>query len=351
MISIFTTFFTSSFTIAVLAGWIFSYLGIPLGWLIGSLLAVVVTQAIGIKPLACKPYLPYVRGAVGTLLGVTVTFEFIQLVIDSWASIVFLLAAMALTILSGYYTLSRVFNVDRTTSLLCSIPGGMTEISMLSERPGCDQVQVATTHLFRVGLAVLAMPLIVASLYNIEISKAPEDAGFGTMSFIDWLFFGFCVMSGAFFEKRFKLQASVILIPFCITALLHLSGITEFEVPTYIVNIAQLLIGINLGSKFGTLTRSAIKRVSFTSLVIVVIQIGIAVGLGLLAAIALDRDPITFIISYSPGGLAEMSIIAVAMHLEAAFVALNHLFRLTAALLITPVLLSIVSSDSSTNQR
>jgi len=334
--------FAGSLTLAVFGGWFFSYMGVPLGWLIGSLLTVVVTQAMGLTPLPCKPFMPFVRGSVGALLGATVTVSFLQLILDSWASILFLIASMALTIISGYLLLRKVFKVNGTTALLCSIPGGMTEMSMMSERPGCDQIQVATTHLFRVGLAVLTMPLVIAALYHIEISRDPSEGTYLSMSIIDWGFFILCVMSGALLERRFNLQASVILIPFGLCAALHLSGITDFTVPRYIVDLAQLFIGLNLGSKFGNLTRSSMKRVATTALAVVSSQIAIAIGLGLCASAVLSGDPITYIISYSPGGLAEMSIIAVAMHLEAAFVALNHLFRLTAALLIAPSLLDLV---------
>lgn len=333
-----------SLILAVFGGWLFAYCGVPLGWLIGSLIAVAVSQAFGLKPIKCKPFMPYVRGAVGTLLGATVTMSFLQLAIASWASILFLLASMILTILSGYVLLSWCFKVNPTTALLCSIPGGMTEMSMLSERPNCDQVQVATTHLFRVVLAVLVMPLVIAALYDIEINGASSNVNQSPMSLRDWCFFALCIASGVLLEKRCSLKASAILIPFGVCAALHLFGITDFVVPKYVVNLAQLAIGINLGSKFGNFNCKSLGTVSIAALAVVFGQILISVSLGLLAAMALSGDPITYIIAYSPGGLAEMSIIAVAMQLEAAFVALNHLFRLTAALMIAPTLLAYVEN-------
>ncbi|EXJ12595.1 Putative ammonia monooxygenase [Nitrincola nitratireducens] len=78
------------------------------------------------------------------------------------------------------------------------------------------------------------------------------------------------------------------------------------------------------------------------ALAIVTLQIGVSVAVGFAAAATLSGDTITYLISYAPGGLAEMSIIAVAMQLEAAFVALNHLLRLTLSLLIAPLLLRFV---------
>lgn len=339
----------ASTLLAGAGGWLLAHLGIPLGWLIGSLLTVVLTQPMGLKPVNCKPVMRYVRSGVGTLLGATVTLSFLQLVLASWPSILFLILSMILTIGSGYLLLYKGFKVSPTTALLCSIPGGMTEMAMMSERAGCDQVQVATTHLFRVALAVLIMPLAIAALYHIEINRNPAGSSLLSMSIGDWALFALCVFSGAYFEKRFNMQATVILIPFALCAALHMVGLTDFTVPRIVVDAAQLIIGINLGSKFGALKRSSLRRVALTALTAVLCQIAIAVGLGILASTLLFGDAITYIIAYAPGGLAEMSIIAVAMHLEAAFVALNHLFRLIASLLIAPSLLAFVERTHEEN--
>lgn len=324
--------------IAVVGGGAVTLLDIPVGWLIGSLIATIIMGALGIQAPPTKSTMPYVKSSIGALIGASVTLSFFHLLLGAWASIVFLLSSIGLTIGLGYLLLNRVFKLDRSTSMLCSIPGGMTEMSILSDRVKCDQVQVAIAHLVRVTLAVLTLPFIISIFSGIEFTSS--DSTYNViMQPTDWMLLLGCIVCGGYSEKRFNLQAGVIIIPFFLCAGLNLSGIATLDVPPSILAFAQIAIGINIGAKFRLIQRSTLKKAMNAGLAIVLLQIVVSVIISFIAAATLDGDTATYLISYAPGGLAEMSIIAVAMQLEAAFVALNHLVRLTVSLMIAPVLL------------
>ena len=330
-----------SLTLPILGGWLCAYFGVTLGWLIGSLATTAVIQYLGLPQIRSKPLMPLVRSAVGTLLGAGITATFLQLVLHSWGALLVLAASMVLTIGSGFLLLNRVFKIDGATALLSSIPGGIAEMSMMSERPGCDHLQVATSHLFRITLVVLTIPLLIEYLFHIEIGTADVAATASQYMTVDgWLLFGFCLLAGVYLERRFDLKASALLIPFALSAALHLSNLTDFQIPRFVIEIVQLVLGINLGSKFGDLGRAALRRVAVRALCLVLTQIVIALSLGVMAAQLFSGDVITYVIAFSPGGIAEMSIIAVALNAEAAFVAVIHLVRITASLIIAPALLA-----------
>lgn len=330
-------------TVASAGGWLVDQAGIPIGWLIGSLMVTISLSVFGIHAPSITKVMPYVKSSIGALLGASVTIAFVQLLFSAWASIIFLLISVALTIGLGYLLLKHLFKLDNATSMLCSIPGGMTEMSLLSERAGCDQAQVAVAHLFRITLAVLTLPFIISFFSGITFSVEASTHQ-SSMSWIDWSLFLVCILGGGYSEVKFKLQAGVILIPFILCAGLQLSGITSFEIPSALVAIAQIAIGIHIGGKFKLLTRFTLKRALQSSLSLVFLQIMISVLIAFAATIMIGGDLVTYIISYAPGGLAEMSIVAVAMQLEAAFVAVNHLIRLSLSLLIAPLLLRWVKS-------
>jgi uncharacterized membrane protein AbrB (regulator of aidB expression) len=44
-------------------------------------------------------------------------------------------------------------------------------------------------------------------------------------------------------------------------------------------------------------------------------------------------EPVTVVLAFAPGGLAEMSLIALALHAEVAFVSLHHIVRLLLVML------------------
>jgi uncharacterized membrane protein AbrB (regulator of aidB expression) len=72
----------------------------------------------------------------------------------------------------------------------------------------------------------------------------------------------------------------------------------------------------------------------------------ILVTLGLLAAIVatyfVDTNFLTLLLSFSPGGIYEVAVIAIAFDLDPNFVAFHHIIRLLMILLTVPVILKII---------
>ncbi|MEM7568010.1 MAG: AbrB family transcriptional regulator, partial [Pseudomonadota bacterium] len=74
------------------------------------------------------------------------------------------------------------------------------------------------------------------------------------------------------------------------------------------------------------------------TLVLLAITLAFAFGMSWGMAQATDLDAIPVLLAYSPGGLAEMSLIALTLQIEVAFVATHHVVRvLLVMLLATPV--------------
>ena len=68
---------------------------------------------------------------------------------------------------------------------------------------------------------------------------------------------------------------------------------------------------------------------------------------GLIAAYVatffVDTNILTLILSFSPGGIYEVAVIAIAFDLEPDFVAFHHIIRLLFILFTVPVILKILS--------
>ena len=62
----------------------------------------------------------------------------------------------------------------------------------------------------------------------------------------------------------------------------------------------------------------------------------LAVGFALLLHGATGLPIPTLVLAYAPGGLAEMSLIALALSLDAAFVATHHLVRVFLIVVLAP---------------
>jgi membrane AbrB-like protein len=101
-------------------------------------------------------------------------------------------------------------------------------------------------------------------------------------------------------------------------------------------------LGASVGCRFADKSLKEVAGNSFHSLVATVIL----VALGLLAAIVatyfVDTNFLTLLLSFSPGGIYEVAVIAIAFDLDPNFVAFHHIIRLLMILFTVPVILKII---------
>ena len=74
------------------------------------------------------------------------------------------------------------------------------------------------------------------------------------------------------------------------------------------------------------------------------------VVLGLAAAFAaslvIDKNFFTLILSYCPGGIYEVAVIAIFFDLDPEFVSFHHIIRLLMILFIVPLILKIIQKKT-----
>jgi membrane AbrB-like protein len=282
--------------------------------------------------------MPPVKAAVGTLLGARFSGDLLAS-IPSWSlSLLFLCVALLAMCAASFIMLRRLFALDSQTAALCSVPGGITEMIILSEKAGADQTRVAIIHALRIALTILILPFLISWIAHIDIQSAAPSSG-DAMSFADWLWFLGCVASGALVTRLRRFPAPSLIVPLLLSATLHVSGAADFSVPSWVMIVVQVFIGINVGARFFGTTPRQLTAVVGAAVVVVAVQIGIAIVVATTAAALTDWDPLALMLAYAPGGLAEMSLIAVAMGREVAFVGIHHIFRVLLALVIGPALL------------
>ena len=77
------------------------------------------------------------------------------------------------------------------------------------------------------------------------------------------------------------------------------------------------------------------------------------VVLGIIAAIVasyfVENNFLTLLLSYCPGGIYEVAVIAIAFNLDPNFVAFHHIMRLLMILFTVPVILRLIDKKRSSN--
>lgn len=320
-------------------GWLFSLTGLPLGWLMGSMLAVAAASLLKLPAEQPKALMPYVRASVGTMLGASVTAGLLLSFPQWWTSLAFLLIVLLFSGAINFWLLNRIFRFEKPAAVLCAMPGGIAEMIFLSEQAGADQARVAIIHALRIALSILILPLLIAWLMQVDVQRSASGGG-SSLSMIDAGWFGLCIVAGVVADRWTRIPARIIIVPLVLSGALHVSGVTHFVVPEWVLNIVQVFIGINVGGRFLGISAHQLSYVIGAAFLVITVQIALAFSAAVLVAQNSDLDPIALTLAYAPGGLAEMSLIAIAMGREVAFVGLHHLFRVMMSLALGPFLLS-----------
>ncbi|MCK0118927.1 AbrB family transcriptional regulator [Loktanella sp. F6476L] len=340
-----TTYFGSfsaillTIILAGIGGWLVSLTGIPLAWMIGSML-VTATASLAQLPIR-KPVLllDVVRAAIGLMLGAAFTHELFASLGTWWLTLLFLVLLLGVMFGVGFFALRRIARFAPATAALCAMPGGIAEMVLLSEREGADQAQVAIVHALRISLAILVISLLIGLIVTVEPAAGASTKSTG-LSLMDWFWIAICILAGLLARGRLRIPAPIVIVPMLVSAGLHLGGLTTFDIPATITIVIQVFIGINVGGRFAGVSVKGLMAALGAAVLVVTLQIGIAFGGALLVAGTVGANPVGLVLAYSPGGLAEMSIIALSIGGDVAFVGVHHIFRVMLALMLAPLLLS-----------
>ena len=141
---------------------------------------------------------------------------------------------------------------------------------------------------------------------------------------------------------KFRIPAALLSGTLFASGFLQISEIASYQLSPNIINYCLLILGSSVGCRFANKTFGEIARNALHSFVATFLL----VVLGLLAAFAasliIDKNFFTLLLSYCPGGIYEVAVIAIFFDLDPEFVSFHHIIRLLMILLIVPLILKIV---------
>ena len=168
------------------------------------------------------------------------------------------------------------------------------------------------------------------------------------MAVEDWAILAGCAVIGAVVGKLLRIPAAFLVGPMAMSGIIHLAGVTEASPPSLLVACAQVVMGTGIGCRFAGTPLKTIMRV-------VTISIGSTIILmvsGVLFGLALERITgvpwFILVLAYAPGGLAEMSLIALALGRDVAFVATHHIFRIGFIVILAPMAFRLMRRGGKT---
>jgi membrane AbrB-like protein len=331
-------------------GAFFDWLTMPLAWLVGAMVIITIAALAG-APLKPPGRLRNLMiGVLGIMLGSSFTPEIMGNVGQWWPSLATLLAFVVVLATSVAVFLNRVAHFDPVTAYFSAAPGSFATMVLMGTEMGGDERNISLIHAIRIMLTVLIIPFwfrffqgYVPGVDSIT-GGAGGIPGVGSITDIagrDFAILAACAL-GYPVARVFRVPAAALLGPMAFSSFVHLSGLTGAKPPSEIVNLSQLVIGAGLGCRFVGLH---VKRVMGTMM----LSVGVTLFmLGLAAAFAFALEFFTGLpfaglwLAFAPGGLAEMTLISLAMGIDTAFVSTHHLVRMMFLVFAGPMVFALI---------
>jgi len=325
--------------IGFLGGALAARLGVPLPWMLGPMLLCAVAAFVHV-PLANPVGLrPYVIPILGVMLGSGFYPDIFSQLTD-WASTLlilpmFLVGASAV----AYAVFRKLGGYDPTTAFFCAAPGGLNEMILMGGAAGGDETRISLAHAIRVFAVISLVALVFGLVFNVASGDNPAAfIGFSDLSATDLALLAACALAGGPLARLCKLPAPGLLGPMVLSALVHLTGLVALPPPTILVIAAQVTIGTVLGCRFIGARLAETGRDIAIALTATLGMLVITAICAFIVAWTSATQPDQAILAFSPGGLAEMSLLALAMGQDVAYVATLHVVRIVLVLLAVPIM-------------
>ena len=163
----------SQLAIGIIAGFVFSWLKIPVGWLLGSMIGGIIYSVVQGNPQPL-PKMFITVGKTFVALFTAARFSWDTVNIAANYAIPLLLCVLISGTLSLFhgYLLSRLSGIDKVTGLVAFIPGAASSIVSISEEMGADAVAVAVFQFLRVLIVVLLIPSGAGLFFPVDLNHS-----------------------------------------------------------------------------------------------------------------------------------------------------------------------------------
>jgi|GEM_PF-2000621 len=260
------------------------------------------------------------RGVIGVSLGPSIAAS-VTATGTGLGPIVFAAVALvAVAVLGGTWWFVHRLGLSRAAACLTAMPGGLSMLLSMADGIS-DRTLVLLVHTVRVVIVIVSISLLARALgvppesrtvlSTLEVGRAGD---WPVVVGLIGLFFAVC--------ERLRFPGVHVILTMGVTGLLV--GLTPLAVhePELLKSIAMLVLGVVLGIEVaqGERGRYLATFSSSTAYTLVVMALGAMAAFGLASRV--DAPFLVLFLAFAPGGIAEVSLVALALGLDAGLVAL-----------------------------
>ena len=335
---IFSLNFVMVIAISIPSALIAEFFNLPLAWFLGPMLAASVGALMGLKIIIPRIVLSSILILLGLYIGNYIDKDLFSQ-IHEWAFtslIMFTYIVLSILVVSIY--LQKFSKYEKKTSIFSAAPGALGPLMILAEDQKTDLSHVATSHLIRLIIIVTVFPFFVNSYYDADLGEFVQE----TLKNQDitnlLILIIFSIILILIFD-RFKVPAALLSGTLVASGLLQITEIAYYQISPKIVDYCLLILGASVGCRFADKTFNEVAKNAFHSFIATFLLVLLGVIAAFAASLIIDKNFFTLLLSYCPGGIYEVAVIAIFFNLDPEFVSFHHIIRLLMILFIVPVIL------------
>jgi membrane AbrB-like protein len=345
----FKQIFSISFILVILisipSAIIADFFNIPLAWFLGPMLISSLASLMGLNIKMPRLVLSSILILLGLYIGNYIDKSlFTQMHQWVWTSLIMLVYIILSVLIVSKY-LQKFSKYEQKTSIFSAAPGALGPLMILAEDEKTDLSQVATSHLIRLIIIITVFPFIVNSFYDFEgVESAQKIIDNQNLSHLLILIITSVIL--IYFFDRLKLPAALLSGTLVASGLLQITDIAAYEISADIIDFCLLILGASVGCRFADKTFGEIGRNALHSFVATFLLVLLGLIAAFTASLIIDKNFFTLLLSYCPGGIYEVAVIAIFFDLDPEFVSFHHIIRLLMILFIVPIIIKLISKKT-----
>lgn len=314
----------------------FVWLGLPLPFLFGPLVACLVAALAGVPVAGPGKIGILMRTVLGVAIGASITPELVDRLPQMAISLAMVPVYVVVVAMIGVPFFRRVYGLDPPTAFYAAMPGGLQEMTSFGEASGANVRSLTLIHATRLLIIVLLAPLIMVLGFGADLDN-PIGAPALTLPIHEMAIMAAAAILGWQVAARIGMFGAAIIGPMIVTAALSLSGVIHSRPPAEAILAAQFFIGMGLGAGYVGVTFSDLRKDVAAGMVYVVIVASLAAIFAEAVILLGLAPPIDGFLAFAPAGQAEMAILAIVVGADLGFVVLHHVARVIFILTCAPI--------------
>jgi uncharacterized protein len=317
------------FAIGACGVWVFLRFGLPLPWFLGAMAAVMMAAFLRV-PIERAGFIAL---PLRTLIGFTVGTSFTPALLDrigGMAGSLIVMVPLTYAIVHfGLWFFQRYAGFDKPTAFFAAVPGGLNDMVLMAGDAGAKERSVTLAHVTRIFVVISTLPFFIQYGLGYEIARgAASRMRLAQLGMPDALTIIVIAAGGYLLAKRLRIAGAPVIGPMVLSALAHITGLTQTKMPVELMNLAQLGLGVLLGCRFQGITMKELTTTVAASAVFSVLILLFSAGVAAIVHTTFGIPMLSVLLAYAPGGQTELLLIALVLGLDAPYVALHHLMRL-----------------------